>query len=262
MAEWTVTIRTEFKGDMQPVIQILDDFAVQAARQFVEYCKTLIEQRGRIHVGLTGGGTAQALYEALVRPEILDGLDVRAIDFYMGDERPVPPSDPQSNWGMAATTFLDPAGVPQENRHRMRAEAADLDQAAHEYERLLRDRLPQVNQTPAFDLLLLGMGADGHTASLFPGTTALEEASRLVVPNYVPKLSMNRLTFTYPLINASQAVWILASGANKAEATRRVLDGRDPTLPVTGVAPHHGMLVWLVDRSASDQLSTRGSASG
>ena len=236
-------------------VHVFDDVAVQAARRFVQVCTALLRERSRIHVGLSGGETARDFYQGLARPESRAGLDVRAIHFYQGDERPVPPSSPESNWGLAATTFLDPAGVPEENRQRMSAESADLDQAACEYEERLRGLLPLAGLTPSFDLLLLGMGADGHTASLFSGTRALNETVRLVVANPVPDLQVTRLTITTTLINAARAVWIIVSGARKAQTVRRALELRDPGLPVTRVTPHQGPLVWLLDRAAAGALS-------
>jgi len=235
---------------------LLDNFAETAARRFINCCVGLLHQRGRIHVALTGGGTARQVYEALARPDIREEhVDFSAIDFYQGDERPVGPAHPDSNWGMAETTFLDAVGVPPENRHRMRGEAVDLDEAAREYEDLLSRNLPREQGVPAFDLLLLGMGADGHTASLFPGTAALQETRRLVVANDVPQQQTRRLTITYPLINCARAVWILASGAQKADTVHRALALRDPALPVTGVVPTCGPITWLLDADAGSKLS-------
>lgn len=236
---------------------VLDDFAVTAARRFVNFCIGRIHTQGRIHVALTGGRTARLVYEALARPEVREGLDVSAVEFWQGDERSVPPAHPDSNWGMAEGAFLDAAGVPEANRHRMRAEAQDLNAAAVEYEQLLRDRLPQTDGLPALDLLLLGMGDDGHTASLFPGTAALDEKHRLVVPNAVPQLSTTRLTITYPLINAACAVWILATGGQKAEMAKRALEARDSNLPVVHVVPTSGPLTWLLDQEAAGRLASR-----
>lgn len=236
---------------------VFDPFAETAAKRFVNLCEAIIHRHGRARVALTGGGTAREFYEALARPEIRAGLNVNAVEFYEGDERPVGPSHPDSNWGMAERIFLDPAGVPQENRFRMAAESPDLNDAAREYEHLLRNQLRPQNGMPAFDLLLLGMGDDGHTASLFPGTAALSESARLVVPNDVPKLQTARLTITYPLINISRAVWIIISGAKKADAVQRALELRDPSLPVVGVAPRFGALVWLLDTAAASKLSRR-----
>jgi 6-phosphogluconolactonase len=234
---------------------VLDDFAETVAARFVNCCVGLLHQRERIHVALTGGETARQVYQALARPELREHLDFGAIEFYEGDERPVPPDHPESNWGMAESLFLDAAGVPQANRHRMRAEAEDLDAAAREYEQLLRSKLPRELGVPAFDLLLLGMGADGHTASLFPGTAALNETHRLVVANDVPQNQTTRLTITFPLINCARAVWIMVSGSSKAEMVYRALERRDPALPIVRVVPTCGPIAWLMDSQAGSKLS-------
>lgn len=234
---------------------LLHDFADTVAMRFVNCCVGLLHQRARIHVALTGGETARQVYRAMARPELRARLDFNAIEFYQGDERPVPPTHADSNWGMAESLFLDPAGVPQPNRHRMRGEAEDLDAAAREYEDLLRRKLPRERNVPAFDLLLLGMGADGHTASLFPGTAALNETQRLVVPNDVPQQQTTRLTITFPLINCARAVWILASGTQKTDTVHRALEKRDPALPIVRVVPTCGPISWLLDTHAGSKLS-------
>lgn len=236
---------------------VFDNYAETVAKRFANCCEGLIHQRGRAQVALTGGNTAKEFYKALVRPEIRGQFDVNAVEFYQGDERSVGPDHPDSNWGAAEALFLNPAGVPQTNRFRMAGEAADLDAAAREYETLLRSRLRPQRHVPAFDLLLLGMGDDGHTASLFPGTHALHETQRLVVPNDVPQLRTTRLTITYPVINAARAVWILIAGAQKADMVYRALEKRDPDLPIVGVVPKCGPLVWLLDGPAAGKLSRR-----
>ena len=139
----------------------------------------------------------------------------------------------------------------------MRGESADLDVAACEYETLLRERLPSMDSlpVPVFDLVLLGMGADGHIASLFPDTAALAETSRLVVANWVPKLNSHRLTVTYPVINAARSVWLIVTGAEKAETVRRAIEQHDSTLPVSHITPAAGQLVWLLDQAAASTLS-------
>lgn len=236
---------------------ILERFAEAAARRLVDHLAGRLRASGRVHVALTGGRTARQVYEALGRPEFRQALDWSAIEVYQGDERPVPPDHPDSNWGMAEKTFLDAMGVPHSNRHRMRGEAANLDEAAREYGQILEHNLPREHGAPAFDLLLLGMGPDGHTASLFPGTAALSESRRRVVANEVPQHRTMRLTITYPVINAARAVWILAGGADKADAAVRSIEGLDSSLPVTRVAPVAGALTWLLDEAAAARLGPR-----
>lgn len=235
-------------------VLVFDDYAAQIARRFVAECRATVGRQGVAHVGLTGGQTARQVYEALARREMRSGLDVRAIQFYQGDERAVAPVSAHSNWGMAEAAFLNEAGVPAENRHRMVGEAGDLDEAARQYEALLRSRLPSRGALPCFDLLLLGMGEDGHVASLFPGTGAVDERERLVVANFVPPMQTMRMTITYPMINAARAVWVIVTGQNKSETVRRAIEDRDAALPVCHVAPADVPVVWMLDRAAASKL--------
>jgi 6-phosphogluconolactonase len=203
-----------------------------------------------VAVALSGGSTPKRLYEALAAPPLRDRVDWARLRFFFGDERSVPLGDPESNAGTALRTLL--AGVPTET-HPMPAETGD----AEAYERLVRSRVPRRRGgVPAFDLVLLGMGADGHTASLFPGTAALAERDRLVVVNDVPALGTRRMTFTYPLLNAADRVWMLVAGADKRETLARVfaaaVRGERP-YPVCGVSPAGGELVWWLDRAAAGE---------
>jgi 6-phosphogluconolactonase len=180
--------------------------------------------RGRFRLALAGGSTPRALYAELARAP---DLDWARTELFFGDERCVPPDDPQSNFRMARETLFAPAGVPPENVRRLRGEEPDRDRAARDYE----DALGGVDGPP-LDLVLLGMGADGHTASLFPGTTALDEGRRLCVAVEVPQLASAkwRLTLTYPALLGARDVLFLVAGADKAETLRDVvmgpLDGR------------------------------------
>ncbi len=236
---------------------IYDDFPVQAAARFRAWCHAGLARRRRIHAALTGGRSAEQMYAALGRSEPGENACLQALEYYQGDERPVPPENPESNWGMAVAAFLDPVGVPLENRHRMIGEAADLDAAARDYEALLRRHLPAVQGVPAFDLVLLGMGDDGHIASLFPGTPALAETQRLVVANPVAKLQKTRLTLTFPAMHAAREIWILVGGAGKAEAVHRAVDCRDAELPVTHLRPASDTpIVWMLDAAAAGALRT------
>lgn len=232
-------------------IRIFDNFTEEAARFFTDWVQEQRATKETLHVALTGGSTPRPFYERLAASPCRERLDFPAMHFYMGDERPVPPDHPESNWGMATRTLLDPAGVPRENRHPMRAGDPDLHQAARDYVREIRAHVPAVDGLPAFDMILLGLGTDGHTASLFPCTAALEETRRLVVANAVPALETTRLTFTCPLINNARHVVFLVTGASKAAVVQRVLIARDATLPATQVRPTHGRLTWLLDREAS-----------
>jgi 6-phosphogluconolactonase len=203
---------------------------------------------GRRAVALSGGSTPEALYETLARSPFRERVDWSRLELFFSDERSVPPDDPESNYGLAARALLtavEPAGV-----HRMVAEHGD----AEGYERLVRERVARRRgAVPVFDLVFLGMGDDGHTASLFPGTRALEERERLVVMNDVPQKNTRRMTFTYPLINAADRVWVLIAGADKHAMVARCREARarqDRPVPLLGVAPA-GELVWWLDQAAS-----------
>jgi 6-phosphogluconolactonase len=174
-----------------------------------------IAARGRFRLALAGGSTPRALYAQLASTS---DVDWTRTDVFFGDERAVPPDDAQSNFRMARETLLAPAAVPPENVHRLRGEDPELDAAARRYEALLGGP-----DAPPLDLALLGMGADGHTASLFPGTTALDERQRLCVALDVPSLGARRLTLTYPALLAARDLLFLVAGADKAETLAGVL---------------------------------------
>ncbi len=209
-----------------------------------------IAARGRFRVALAGGSTPRALYADLAATH---DVDWARTDIFFGDERCVPPDDAQSNYRMARETLLSVAGVPPDNVRRLRGEDADLQRAAWDYEATLGgpDGAP-------LDLVLLGMGADGHTASLFPGTKALDEGRRLCVPNEVPQLSTRRLTLTYPALLGARDVLFLVAGADKAETLRDVLHApldarRWPSQPVLRrVSPRATLL--FCDRAAARLL--------
>jgi 6-phosphogluconolactonase len=179
------------------------------------------------------------------------------VHVFWGDERCVPTNHPESLYGMVWELMLSSVPIPPENVHRMRGEAKNPSDAASEYEEMLRGffRL-KIHEKPRFDLILLGMGADGHTASLFPGTEALEEKRRLVVANYVPALKVNRLTLTLPVLNNAAMVMFLVAGESKASSLRSVLhDTREEKrLPAGMIDPQNGRVLWLIDWAAADLL--------
>jgi 6-phosphogluconolactonase len=240
----------------------LDTLAHRAARRFYEATERAIADplRGRFLVALSGGSTPRALHNALVA-HYRDLIPWERVQVFWSDERCVPPEDPASNYRMARETLLEHVPLPAENIHRMPGERGDADAAAADYEAEMR----RVFGMPPdvllrFDLILLGMGPDGHTASLFPGTTALHETTRLVAANWVPKAHMERLTFTYPLINNARQVMFLAAGAEKAEALRDVLSGQATIdeRPAVGVRPTEGEVIWMVDREAMRVVDEEG----
>jgi 6-phosphogluconolactonase len=179
------------------------------------------------------------------------------VHFFWGDERHVPPDHPDSNYRMASEAMLSKVPVPVENIHRIRAENPDAGKAAEDYEQELRGFFKlEPGQLPAFDCVFLGMGPDGHTASLFPATKALHERKRLVVSNWVDKFQSFRITMTAPVLNNADMVIFLVSGEEKAEPLREVLEGEKQTdrFPSQLIEPTHGKLLWLVDRAAARKL--------
>lgn len=225
-----------------------DSVAAATADRFVAAARTAVAERGTFRVALSGGSTPKRVYPLLASAPHRDDVDWRRVDFFWGDERTVPPDHPESNFGAAYQMLL--AQLPDvrpQRIHRMPAEAPDLDAAAAAHEAELRLTFGARGATPpSFDLIWLGMGADGHVASLFPGTAALDETSRWVVANHVPALDAWRMTFTFPLIDAAREVIIVVTGADKADAVRAVREGAD--LPAARVASPS--VEWIVDVAA------------
>ena len=208
-------------------------------------------------VALAGGSTPRGLYTRLADDAALrTSIPWTATDFFWSDERNVPPGHAQSNYRMAHEALLAKVGVPPARVHRIRGEQ-DAHAAAAAYEQEVRSFFEVPEGIPRFDLMLLGLGADGHTASLFPDSAALTEDTRLVSPNWVATLDAYRLTMTLPLINAARRVVFLVTGSDKADAVRRVLepDAGSPTLPAQLVRPVDGQLIWLLDRDAASLLA-------
>jgi 6-phosphogluconolactonase len=228
-----------------------------AAEEVVSAATDAIAQRGRFTIALSGGSTPKGLFN-LLATNALTVLPWDRMFFFWGDERHVPPTDPDSNYRMAQETMLSKVPVPPGNVFRMAAENPDAAAAAEDYEKTLRKFFALApGQFPRFDLILLGMGPDGHTASLFPGTSGLQEKSRLVIANWVEKFKTNRLTFTLPVLNAARCVSFLVSGTDKAPALHAVLEGDAPgeQYPAKLVRPTDGKLIWLVDKAAASALS-------
>jgi 6-phosphogluconolactonase len=224
-----------------------------AATEFAAQASSAVRANGRCTVALSGGSTPRSLYALLAaKPEI----PWDKICFFWGDERHVPPDHPDSNYRMAYEALLAKVPVRPENVFRIRGEDKDADPAARQYEKFLQDFFHlSPGQLPRFDLVLLGLGPDGHTASLFPGTTALTEQHRLVVANWVEKFKTFRITFTFPVLNAAAWVLFLCSGKDKAATLREVLENPSANLPAQGVRPTNGRLIWFVDEAAAGALS-------
>jgi ribulose-phosphate 3-epimerase len=244
-----------------PRVQVFADreaLSQAAAREFVRCAREAIAARGRFFVALSGGSTPRRLYQLLAAEPYRSHVDWSRVEFFWGDERCVPPDHPESNYRMAREAMLAQLPVPAEHVHRMLAERGNLDAAAREYQDEMARAFgskPGDVEPPAFDLVLLGMGPDGHTASLFPGTDALREATRWVAPNRVPQLATDRLTLTLPVLNRAREVLFLVAGADKTDRLVEVLTGpADGTrLPSQLIQPA-GRLLWFIDQAAAARL--------
>jgi 6-phosphogluconolactonase len=243
----------------QPEIKVLPDpaaVAAEAAERVVRAADEAVALAGRFSFVLAGGSTPKALYELLASDAHRDRIDWPNVEIYFGDERTVPPDHKDSNYRMAHEALLSKVPIPAANVHRMRGEI-DPEEAAKEYGLLLKEKFPSTGSGQAGDggpdLVLLGMGDDGHTASLFPGTPALAETKHRAFANPVPRLDTTRLTMTAPFINGAREVLLTVTGANKASRLAEVLEGpRDPErLPVQLIQPASGKIAWLIDAGAA-----------
>ncbi len=220
--------------------------------------KEAVDERGRFTIALSGGSTPRSLYN-LLATNARTSLPWDRMFFFFGDERHVPPTDKDSNFRMANEAMLSKLSIPEGNIFRVLGEMPDAAAAAEAYDQTLRKFFAlEPGQFPVFDLILLGLGPDGHTASLFPETAALQEKSKLVVANWVEKFNTHRITFTLPVLNAARCVAFLVSGTDKANALQSVLQGDAPgeKYPAKLVQPTNGKLIWLIDRAAASGLST------
>lgn len=232
--------------------------AEEAARRVVRRVEAAVEARGDCAVVLSGGETPRPLYVRLAQEPYRDRIPWHRVRVFWGDERCVPPTDPRSNYRMAWETLLAHVPVPPDRVHRMPAEEEDLDAAAQSYEDVVASTVPRApDGWPRFDLVLLGLGADGHTASLFPHSPVLREARRVVVAYRVPELDAWRMTLTPPALNHARDVLVLVAGREKAAALWGVLEGpRDPeALPAQLIRPLDGDLTWIVDADAASRLT-------
>lgn len=235
--------------------------AQAAADAFLEHGNQAIARRGRFTVVLSGGSTPKRLYQLLAQPDRRARIDWSRIDFFWGDERCVPPDHEQSNYGMAWKELLQGLQLDPARIHRLRGEDPDPAAAARSYQMDIADALgiSADDDPPTFDLVFLGMGPDGHTASLFPHTQALQPTIHWVVPNYVPKFQAHRLTMTPRILNRARAIMFLVGGADKADVLQEVLEGPLETdrLPSQLIQSDEGNLTWIVDRMAAAKLRNR-----
>jgi len=241
-----------------PDIVVVEDEAELArtvAGRFADHARTAIEARGHFFVALAGGSTPKAAYALLASPAHRDSVAWEHVRFFFGDERCVPPQSDESNYKMAQTAFLDALGIPEDHVFRMDGEDEPA-KAARAYADVLLRELPGPHAPRRFDLVMLGMGPDGHTASLFPGTDPLTDDALLVRAPFVEKFGAYRITLTPRTINAARAVDVATAGPTKSDALAAVLDGpEDPrTYPIQIVNPVEGHLTWLVDRAAAARL--------
>jgi 6-phosphogluconolactonase len=243
------------------VVGTAEELAQEGGRLVRELAGSAIRARGRVTLSLAGGLTPRGIYAALATPQPADVPDIEwsAAEIFFGDERHVPPEHPDSNYRMVDETLLSRVPVDSAKVHRMSTEREDASIVASEYEATLRNAFGlRAGEWPRFDVVLLGMGRDGHTASIFPRTPAVEEREHLVTAVWVISLQSSRITLTLPVFNHARDVIVLVSGVEKAETLRAVLEGRpDPdTYPVQGLRPvPPGRLTWLVDAAAASLLS-------
>ena len=234
----------------------------KAAELFKQAVCQAVADRRVCNVALAGGTTPHDLYQKLAADVYDCDVPWASVNVFFGDERDVPHDHVDSNYHMAQRSLLDNAPIPPEQVNPMPADAEDLDAAAVEYEQIVR-RIVGGEPTPQFDLILLGMGGDGHTASLFPRTDALSESHKLVVSQHVPVLGRNRMTFTYPLINAARHVMFLITGEDKADAVAAVL-GDDKRarkeIPAAHVNPVDGKLTIVLDAAAARKAGLKPAA--
>ncbi len=242
------------------MIEIFDEsdgVARAVAEDFVACAASAISERGRFSVALAGGSTPRTAYELLATPAFATRVGWDRVHVFWGDERSVPPTDAQSNYRMAHEALLHRVPIPAGQVWRIEGEREPVEAAA-EYEIILRTKL---GQPAILDLVLLGLGDDGHTASIFPGQPVVHEAIRLTAAASAPKPPVHRVTLTPVAINAARRVSFMVSGSNKAATLARVLEGprMADRLPAQIVAPIAGDVVWFVDRAAAAGLRTTAS---
>jgi len=245
-------------------IRVLPDsqtVAQAAADEFVRLAREALQRKGKFTVALSGGSTPRTLYSILAeRTQKTTGPEIpwAQIHLFFGDERHVPPDHADSNYRMANEAMISKVPIPAANVHRIHTENKDAAAAAADYDRTLAEVFSlSSNGLPRFDLVFLGIGPDGHSASLFPDTTGVQELSKRVVANWVPKFNSFRVTLTRPVLNNAAQVMLLICGADKAPALVEVMGSGDPnTYPVKYVQPRDGKLLWLLDKAAASRLDS------
>lgn len=225
----------------------------KAAAEFVcQHSKTLLLQNDNYYLSLAGGSTPKRLYELLASDDYSTRLAWQKIELFFGDERYVSPTHPDSNYRMVREVLLDRISLSAEQINAIPTDCEVMADCAERYHQILAT-LPAVNNIPAFDLILLGMGTDGHTASLFPGTDVLNERNSFAATVYVEKLDSWRISLTYPVLNVARQLLVLVSGESKAEVLEDIMVNRNTHYPVAQIDNPHGML-WYVDRAAARRI--------
>jgi len=246
-------------GEAQILINpTLDALMQTAATGIADAARTAIAAHGTFSIALSGGSTPRTLYELLATPAMAGDIAWEHVHVFWGDERHAGPNDAESNYRMAREALLDKVALPPANIHRIPAELPDPETVAVAYADDLRRAFNlEPGEFPRLDLILLGMGDDGHTASLFPHSAALQERTRLVLANPVPKLDTTRITLSVPTINNAARIWFLITGGSKAAVLKAVLEGPEQpdTYPSQLISPVDGELVLLLDTMAAAALS-------
>ena len=236
-----------------------DELARAAAVDLLSLARESIAARGVFTLALSGGSTPKKLYALLASDPAFREFPWAKTQLFFGDERHVPPDDKDSNFLMTKSTLLTSGLVPEANLHRVRAELADAADSATQYEEEMRAFFTDdkcLDGFPRFDAVLLGMGPDGHTASLFPGSKGLDETKRWVISNWVEKFKTDRITFTFPVLDAARKVLLLVAGADKTDMLHEIFVTRkgEAAYPVQRVAPVDGIKTWLLDEAAAAKL--------
>ena len=250
-------METPLTEGCQPEVRILPDLETlsrEAATLFLRLSRRCVPSKGRFDVALSGGSTPGRFYRLLGEAPSREQVDWSHVHFYWADERCVQKEDEASNFKLAFDAFLSKVPVPEENLHRIRGEKGPVE-GAEEYEKEIRAFFGGKGY-PVFDLIILGVGEDGHTASLFPCSESLQETAKLVVPVYPGRPGPDRITLSLPVLNHGDQVLFLVSGRSKAAVVREILGGggKQKTYPAGLIRPVHGRITWLIDRDAASQF--------
>ncbi len=227
----------------------------ESAKYIAGLMDDFIKENGKCTFVLAGGSTPKGLYETLASDPYKNSIDWNKVHFFWGDERCVPPDHEDSNYRMVQEAMIDHLDISSGNIHRIPAEEKPAD-AAREYENSLKSFFGDKEEFPRFDIILLGIGDDGHTASLFPGTTAIDENDRWVTEVYVPQLDTHRITMAFPVINNGRNVIFLVTGETKAKVVNKILKDGSLSLPASLIRPVNGDLVYIFDKEAAAEIST------